>query len=93
MQEGHDNWARARGDGEPFSVSMRIVEELAAKSGCQPTAIDPLANSIDPDALEAIVTTSENITVSFEHAGCDIEVSTRQSNVSLRVTRQVQRID
>lgn len=62
------------GDDTRESLSMRIVTELASAVGCAPTELDPLADSVSPDALEELVTTGNNVTVEFDHAGHTVRV-------------------
>jgi hypothetical protein len=49
---------------EPSTV---IVETIAAVRECEPTAITPLFDSVDPDALDALLTTP--------HSDTDVEVT------------------
>jgi len=69
------------------SVSMEIVWELAAKLGVDPVEVKPLAASIDVDALETIVATSDDASVTFDHASCTVEVTTVGPDISVFVTR------
>jgi hypothetical protein len=41
-------------DPETESLSIRLLETVAAVTGVEPTALDPLDEYIDPDALDAI---------------------------------------
>lgn len=69
------------------SVSMEIVWELAAKLGVDPMDVEPLAASIDVDALETIVATSDDASIMFDHANCTVEVTSTGPDTSIFVTR------
>jgi hypothetical protein len=75
------------------SVCMDIIWELAAKLGCDPIDIDPLAESVDPDALETIIGSSDDASILFDHAGCTVEVTAQGSDTSIFVTRKGRRTD
>jgi hypothetical protein len=75
------------------SVSLEIVWELAAKLGCDPIDIDPLGESVDPDALETVITSSEDASVTFDHAGCTVEVTASGSDTTIFVSRKGRRTD
>lgn len=49
-------------------ISARVVDRVAAESGRAPTELSPLYESVDPDALDAVVESSET-TISFAYAG------------------------
>lgn len=55
---------------EPFHPSVTIVEAVAAATGRTPTELPPLQQSIDPDALDSLITRgkSAGVAVSFEYA-------------------------
>ncbi|WP_115865225.1 HalOD1 output domain-containing protein [Halorussus litoreus] len=73
-------------DDEP--LSQTVVTAVATASGTDPTAIDPLAESIDPDALDALFddrhdgTTRDAGTVRFSFFGYDV-VATGDGCVSV----------
>ena len=60
-------------------VSERVITSLAAVTGTEPTALDPLYDSIDPDALDRLVDHARDSDgtheISFFHAGHEITVS------------------
>jgi len=61
------------------SLSVVVAERLAATKGCDPEALPPLYQSVDPDALERLVVAGEEsgpTRVSFSHAGCQVSVDT-----------------
>jgi len=72
---------------------MRIVDHIASQLACDPVEIEPLANSVDPEALDDIVASSAATQVSFEHAGFTVEVSSDGDETSIEVTRPVQCLD
>ena len=59
----------------PDEVSMRIVEKLEETLGRDATQIEPLAASLDPDALDQFVSSAPVGTViAFTHDGCQIQL-------------------
>ncbi|MFC7197386.1 HalOD1 output domain-containing protein [Halosimplex aquaticum] len=69
--------------GEPSAgfdtVSVAVVERLAAANGCDTDALPPLFRSVDPDALERLVAGGSGdgglSLVSFSHAGYEVTVT------------------
>lgn len=59
-------------------VVEAVVTELASQRDCDPTAVPPLWDSVDTDALAAVVDSAggdaTDVTVSFSHAGCRVTV-------------------
>lgn len=60
-------------------VSQRVVEAVAAYRGLEPTALDPLYTSIDPDALDALLADRDggpdrSVDLSFRYAGLTVTV-------------------
>jgi hypothetical protein len=74
-------------DSEPISV--RIVDEVATQLDCDHTDIEPLASAIDPEALDDMVHSSTDVTISFHYAGCRVEVTGHDSGASVDVTSSV----
>jgi hypothetical protein len=68
-------------------VSMQVVDQIASQLACDPLEIDPLADSIDPEALDNIVATSTKTQVSFEHAGFTVDVSSDDEGTVIEVTQ------
>lgn len=70
-----DGVIQAEFDWSAKAPSNAVVEAVAIASDREPTAVEPLYESVDPDALDALVgsngTDSEDgeASVSFEHAG------------------------
>lgn len=56
-----------RDTGEPLSTN--VVLSVAAIEGVQPTHLPPLANTIDPDALDSLFGCSNDAILSFSYAG------------------------
>ncbi|CQR53277.1 MULTISPECIES: HalOD1 output domain-containing protein [Haloferax] len=50
-------------------LSTNIVLSIAAIEGVRPTQLPPLAQTIDPDALEAVFDCSNDALLSFSYAG------------------------
>jgi hypothetical protein len=83
-QRYHDRTTSVASAGEPVSIS--IVYRIAARLGREPTDIPPLAESVDPDGIDAIFDGSgnEDTVLTFSHAGCDVEVRNGEITVTGR---------
>lgn len=59
-------------DPDPHSISKRVIREIAAHKGVDETEIEPLYVSLDPEALDRLVSPPHRdppaVAVSFEHA-------------------------
>lgn len=59
--------------------STAVVEAVAKETGRDVTAVEPLQRSIDTDALDALVTASEQsgdgVVVPFEYEGVDVRLN------------------
>jgi len=75
------------------SISMRVVDAIASERNCAPTDIEPLANSIDPEALDEILESAGGTAVSFDHAGYTVQASTKGTHTSIDITRNIQLCD
>ncbi|WP_435157024.1 HalOD1 output domain-containing protein [Haladaptatus sp. DFWS20] len=68
-------------DSVDYSLSIIIVEQVAAQKDVAPTALDPLYDTINPDALAALFDTRTNdasreqVKVAFEYSGCRVTVT------------------
>lgn len=77
---GEDGIVRAEFDWSSRSPSRAVVEVVAIAANAEPTTLGPLYDSVDPDALDALVrpggSGSEGgaVTVEFELAGRDVRV-------------------
>lgn len=75
-----DDEIRAEFDWSAMAPSMAVVETLAIASNREPTIIDPLYDSIDPDALDMLVSSDGNsapgaeLSVRFTHGGHNVTV-------------------
>ena len=73
------------GDG---SLTATVVEAVAAVTGEEPTAMEPLGSVVDPEALEGLVASlrrsSEGGRVAFTFAGCRVTVT---ADGAVRVSR------
>ena len=60
---------------ERDAVTRAIVDAVALVHDCNQTELDPLANSIDPEALSTLMQTSEApVEVVFQYEGMEITV-------------------
>lgn len=66
----NDRPVRARYDWESTPPSTAIVETIAEATGDNPTSLEPLYESVDPDALNALLTSVPSPT-----AGRDLRIS------------------
>lgn len=72
---------RAEFDGTTRSASEATVSAVAVASDCDPLALPPLYASVDPDALDRLVTPTGNGTrrpttsISFEYADNEVAVN------------------
>lgn len=67
--------------GEP--PSRGVYTAVAETRGCSPLDIPPLAETIDPDALDALLT-GDNSTdaVAFEYCGYEVQVTPGEVRVA-----------
>ncbi|MFD1565175.1 HalOD1 output domain-containing protein [Haloarchaeobius amylolyticus] len=58
------------------SISLRVVEALADATDTTPSELEPLYNSIDPEALDQLFQPgfSDEIRVTFEYGTSQVEV-------------------
>lgn len=72
-----------RFDGGPNTVVVAIVEAVAAVTDRDPTAMSPLYDTVDPEALTDLVTAARDnpIKVSIAYEGCYVTVSSDGSVV------------
>ena len=61
---------------EPFEPSVTIVEAVAAATGRRPADLPTLQKSVDPDALNRLLTQGEatGVSISFRYAGTVVVV-------------------
>jgi len=81
--DGADGTVRAQYDWESTPPSIAVVRTIAVALGCEPTALEPLYESVDPDALDRLLQPSGSsaapgdLTVTF--AVADRQVTVRSS--------------
>lgn len=58
-------------------ICLAVVETVSAATGREATDMEPLYSVLDPDALEAILTTPDDgvVRVFFEFEGCAVTTS------------------
>lgn len=64
-------------DSSETSASTAVVEAIASIRHCEPTELEPLYNSVDSDALDAIIGGSDNGSVTVSLVANDIDVAVR----------------
>ena len=75
----NDGAIRAEYDWTDTPASTAVVETVAAACDCEPTELDPLYEVVDPDALNAVVSSGDGpvaggTTVTFEVADRSVTV-------------------
>lgn len=81
-EETRESAAAIRDEYEWSSTapSTAIIEALAIATDCKPQELDPLYDSVDPDAVNTLVrsnaskSTDSISTISFTHAGHDVTI-------------------
>jgi hypothetical protein len=63
----------------PSTLVEAVCREVAAAAGVEPATLEPLYDSVDPDALGRLFAHEPSVdrastTVSFVHAGCEVHV-------------------
>lgn len=64
--------------GRSKSITARVVEEIANEEDAGELEIEPLFESVDPDALETIFAdpqSAEHVTVEFVHSGYHVTIA------------------
>lgn len=56
------------------ATSLAIVSEVAARKDVSPTTLDPLYDTVDPDAVDALLEREFEGAIEFEYAGCIVRV-------------------
>ena len=56
---------------------FEIVEAIAEEEGVDAVELPPLGETLDTDALEALVGSGGDVTISFEYAGYRVGVDSR----------------
>lgn len=62
--------------GRDTDISLRVVQKVADELDVSPREVEPIYESIDPDALNQLIrtTTDQNVRVEFTVAGCTVVV-------------------
>lgn len=60
-----------------LSVSERVVEAVAEATDTDPMELPPLHDTLDSDALDALIPSMANGELSFDYAGCSITVNNK----------------
>ncbi|WP_233265006.1 HalOD1 output domain-containing protein [Halomarina oriensis] len=73
------------------AASTAVVDAVASAEGVPPRRLEPLYDTIDPDALDALVTDDASVDVRFEYEWYTVRVHGEgrlelQSNVATTVT-------
>ena len=83
----HHNWQGS----EPPSVA--VVEAVAAATDRTPTGVPLLQNTLDPDALNDLLTKGTALlTVSFQYAGAIVSAS-GDGNIKIRINEDARERD
>lgn len=51
------------------SMVIAVVQAISEHKGIHPEELEPLYNSIEPDALESLLAADSDVVVQFEYAG------------------------
>lgn len=83
-------------ESDAGSLAVNIVSDIAARQGVEPNELQPpLAEAIDPDALETIIEESQNRTVhgrtrvEFEY--CKHRIVVQDGDIQIQAIAGVQR--
>jgi hypothetical protein len=68
---------RSVGKAEGRSITVTVVELVAAETERDPLELPPLATVVEPEALDRLFTddTSTEASVQFQFAGCHVSVT------------------
>lgn len=69
-----------------LSVAEDVVKTVASETDTDALSLPPLAETLDPDALNALVDGLDDGRVSFRYAGCDVAV---ESDGTVRATIEI----
>lgn len=63
------------------TAAISVINAIAALTGIPPTSMEPLYESVDPEALERVLESgadgscgSSTLSVSFTHEGCGVTI-------------------
>lgn len=58
------------------TLSEDVIQVVAAARDVDATDLEPLYNVVDPDALDSLLSCSDDsVEISFEYAGCEVTVT------------------
>lgn len=61
-------------DFVPHTPAERVVERVSEAAGIDPLTLPPLYDAIEPDALDALIGSMVQGSISFEYAGHQVAV-------------------
>ncbi|WP_203229085.1 HalOD1 output domain-containing protein [Halobellus captivus] len=63
-------------NSEYHPISLQIIDTVAAAKGVSPMELTPLADVIDPDALDSLYSpaTATTVTLRFEYEGYSVRI-------------------
>lgn len=65
------------------TVSERVIQRVVSETDTDPVELPPLFNTVDPDALNAIIETLSEGEISFDYVGYTVTVDA-DGNVRIR---------
>jgi hypothetical protein len=71
-ESANDTWQFSITDCRP---SIAVIEAMAFVTNRDPLDIEPLADVVDPDALNGVLSGEDTATVSFQWEDHDVEIS------------------
>lgn len=60
---------------DPVSPSEAVFTEVAQFEGADPLELDPLAETIDPDALDRLLDRDDDVEIAFSYHGYDVRIT------------------
>lgn len=67
--------------------SVAVIETMAEVAGCDTTALGPLNDTVDPDALDSVLTSRQSVTVELAHEHFEITANS-DGRVTVRPSYQ-----
>ena len=62
---------------------LTALDRIAAREGCDPMALPPLSEAVDPEALTTLLESPADVTVRFEYAGYDVVIGPEPLEVAV----------
>ncbi|EMA29347.1 HalOD1 output domain-containing protein [Halobiforma nitratireducens] len=66
-----------------YPALASTLERIAAREGCDPTDFPPLYETVDPEAVAAVLESPADTTVRFEYGGYRIMVGSDPHSVTV----------